>query len=79
MLLNDCGAVVSALRSQALITRTELAEAMLRDVSEVVAIEEGALPLTESDLRALARVFGLNEARLLELAEPTGEAALQAA
>ena len=79
MMLEDCGVVVSALREQAMLTQAELAELMLRDVTELAAIEDGTLPLNESDLRALARVFGLNESRLLELAEPTRELAREAA
>ncbi|MEZ5669947.1 MAG: helix-turn-helix transcriptional regulator [Alphaproteobacteria bacterium] len=70
MLLEDCGAVVSALRSHAFMTQAELAEMMLRSPAEVAAIEEGQQPLVEADLRALARIFGLNEARLMQLARP---------
>lgn len=65
----DCGALIRALREQALITQTELAEALLREPAEVTAIEMGDLPVTKADVKALARVFDLE----LASAEALGE------
>lgn len=58
----DCGALIRALRDQAGITQAELAEALLRDVAEVAAIEMGDRAADRADVRRLTRVFGLDEA-----------------
>ena len=68
MTQEDCGALIRALRDQAGITRAELAEALMRDSAEVAAIEMGDRPVSESDVRRLARVFDLADEQLPLLA-----------